>query len=213
MTRMIKEKVKCAVCHHKFEANIFLSSNSSGRPDLDFRPNGMMRTACVGMVTICPKCGYANSQIEKLISDNVKDIMDSEQYRYYRDNIHIEKARANMLCGYLNMVNGFDNKAVRYFLTAAWVFDDYCDETWAITARKEAIACLLKGKNNITDFYYKALLIDMNRRIGAFKEAEELIDEYLPVEEDADNVKYCKFQKELCAAKDSEAHNCSEFLD
>ena len=206
MTRIIDEKVKCAVCGKEVTQNVLLSTNSFGYSDTDFRPPQMMRSAMSSYVAMCPECGYANEDLSKRISSFTRVFVKQSEYKRLAEGVRERRYNKFYLCAYLKEKECHNNEAAKYYKMAAWFFDDACNSEMAYKAREKAIECTRKTECGARRFADKIILADMLRRNAHFEEALEVLKKI-----DTGNLKkeesiHLEYLKELCEANDSKCH-------
>ena len=80
MTTFLPRNVKCAICGNVKKVNIIGSTNAMGYMDLDTRPTMMARHNLAYEIQMCPRCFYANTSIERVPENFIKNIMKTDEY-------------------------------------------------------------------------------------------------------------------------------------
>ena len=221
--RVTKE---CAICGKKYEATEIMSSNCFGSRDLDNRPPQMMRSTLCYQVELCDDCGYANTSITWVFSEETKEIINSPLYRSILLNENINRlAKAFMLAGLLHGMHEEYRTSGFLYLKAAWACDDHNDTANASLARKKAIMVFneyfkqefseeqmlyrFEDKEK-EDFNLKMIIVDLLRRSESFKEAISLAKELLKSTSDDLLKKILKFQIRLSRKEDTSCHRVEE---
>ena len=214
MPGLYKVKKKCAVCGHEQNFVEVASTNTfGGYMDLDTRPPQMKRATLVYEIQLCNKCSYSNSDISELIIGITTNVLKSANYQTVANNSNIDRnAKAFLLAGHLYFLTRQYKIAGIYFLNAAWVFDDLKEKEYAKRARKKAAENISKYVEESADVDFAALTVDLYRRNGDFKEAEETARQLLDYGVEDILSKALNLQIKLCKTKDDACHTLGEAL-
>jgi len=174
MTTTFEVEKECAVCGHTQTHEEVMSTNTFGYMDLDTRPAEMQRSTMRHWIQMCKKCGYSNTDVDKLMPGIGPEDIRSEEYKaIVNDNRINEVAKAFLLAGHLySKVNEFKEAGFSY-MHAAWAFDDKGKSSRAKQARDKAIENMNKCLEGSADVDISILTVDLYRRSGRFTEAEE----------------------------------------
>ena len=206
----IEEKfVFCSVCGRQSEQRKLMSFSTFSGPDLDFRPAALLRSTMKYWIMTCPHCGYVAENINKRprvkrallerLYEGANKSLPELAYQFHKRALHCEQ---------LKDIRG----AIRAYLCATWVCDDFGDET---QAREMRVKCLeltqRRMKNCLRDEWnrYAILMADLLRRSG---DCEGLfsIDFSDALMGDATR-KAITCQQILARTNDFAAHCCDEF--
>ena len=213
MTTFLPRNVKCGVCGNVKKVNIIGSTNAMGYMDLDTRPPMMARHNLAYEIQMCPRCFYANTSIERVPENFIKNIMKTDEYvSIVNDPTINDVAKAYLLAGYIkNKLNDY-RSAGFWYLKAAWSFDDRKDIQNAIMAREEALANFEKELEDNYEEHLTLITVDIRRRIKKFDEAIKTAEKLLEKVEDEFIRKLIIFEISLANQKDSLCHDLGETL-
>jgi len=170
-------------------------------PDLDMRPGEPTRSTLQHWVQTCAGCGAVAADLSQLPPDAV-EIVESEAYLdlYARPETATPFLRFAMICR--------DGDRAGALLQAAWAADDADDDEAARHYRKEAAACWGEP-----DGIESALrLIDILRRAGLLKAAEECCGVIAGDMMDERSAAILGFQRARIAEADTARHMMSSAL-
>ena len=211
MTTLIKIKKECAICGHEQNFTEVASTNRFGHMDLDTRPPEMYRSTLIYRIQFCEECAYSNGNISEPISGINTENVRSKEYRVIADDAEINRhAKAFLLAGHLHAAAKQWSLAGTFRLNAAWVFDDLGEGDNAKRARVKAIENLTKYVEETADVHFGAVIVDVHRRNGEFKEAKKIAEQL--IDNGASDIikEVLELQVKLCIDKDDRCHTVEE---
>ena len=202
MTKIVPRNIQCYICGKESRQGVFMSSNSFGSPDLDFRYAGMMRSAIWSRLQSCPYCGYVSGSLDDKTTVTKKWIMGSFYRscngRGFADRIAVIFYRDYLICMEEENYRAAFNSA----LQTAWRCDDSGDLQNAVYCRKKALEAAEHFQPDEDERErFEVRCADILRRAGMF---EKVIEEYGDKEYSDETLnKIVKFQ--LVKAKDKDS--------
>lgn len=210
MSRFKKITKKCAVCGREQEFTVLMSSNSHGCMDLDTRPPQMMRSTLPYQIEICKSCYYANTDIEELSTESIKNIMKMEEYQDISNLSISNTSIAYLLSGLIYYEIGDYEKSAFLYLKAAWTLDDAHDIALSTKARVRSYRSFSKYLESEDNINYKIIIVDLFRRCKSFDRAISAAEELLKIVTDEFLRKILLYQIKLSKAEDSSCHTVGE---
>ena len=213
MTRPHRIKEKCVMCGHEQNHTELMSTNSFGYMDLDTRPPEMARSTLKYMIQMCENCAYANEEISEMIKGIDPEDLKTASYKAVLNDDKINRtAKAFLLAGQLyRQVKKFKTSGLHH-LGAAWTFDDLEEQDNAKQARDKAIEDINKHVERSDNTNLSVMRVDLYRRNGRFKEAEEAAEQLIGQGVKDIMKKVLKLQIKLCQDKDDRCHTVEEAL-
>lgn len=206
----------CAVCGETCQFSVPEAVTSVGSRDLDTRPPEPLRSTIYAWVRRCPTCGYCAPNLSKA-PDGATDVVGLPLYREQLDSQRFPEVANNLLCWSIIQENlGKPAQAAWTALHAAWACDDEECDVPARVCRKHAADLLKqawKESERLTPIEGadEALLVDILRRSGRFREArtiaKETLEQNLP---DPLIAAIMRFQIRLITSLDRGTHKISE---
>lgn len=205
----------CAVCGEACRFTIPEAASSVGSRDLDTRPAEPLRSTIYAWVKRCPSCGYCAPDPGKA-PEGAADVVKLPRYRWQLDARKFPKITNTFLCWSMIQEDlGLPARAAWASLHAAWVCDDEGEDVPARICRKRAADLLRraweKGERLAdregTD---EAVLADLLRRAGRFREARTVVKEVLEKNPEPIIADIMRLQARLIAASDRSARTVAE---
>lgn len=182
---MMPVQVECASCGHVSTQQELTSTSTFGAPDLDLRPAEIARSALFVQVQECPGCGYCAGHLAEA-PENVAQFLEAPRYIDVRaDTTPCALARRFLLASFVRDAAGDPADAGWFAVRAAWACDDDVDPPGASTYRARA-ADLFRESSELGRRFAQdagteaAVLADLLRRSGQFREAREVCERALP---------------------------------
>ncbi|MFA5803265.1 MAG: DUF2225 domain-containing protein [Melioribacteraceae bacterium] len=181
MTTKNDQKITCSNCNKSSKQIIIVTTNELGASDLDTRPAEMRRSTLQYWIQTCPYCGYCSTDLND-IQENISQIINSYTYKIKLNNKYNPSLANAFSCSALiNQINKNYSESAWAFIYAAWVCDDFKDESNAIFFRKKAIDLidLLEKENKFltkNEESHILIKIDLLRRATLFNQALKQIE-------------------------------------
>jgi hypothetical protein len=218
MTTTEHRELECAVCEELSAHRMVRSTNTfGGYPDLDSRPPGMMRSTMFTWVQRCPSCGYCHRYLAEHLGD-VKHIVESTEYRDLLGTAEQDGLAALFRCQcMLDEALGEYGSAAWASIHAAWAFDDVANAEAAHAARERALALIALAQEEDQCLADEpgidtAIVVDLLRRVGRFKEALIEIQRLDRSEVDEWVIDLLEYQATLIEKKDTMCHTMQAVL-
>ena len=181
MTTLTERSVVCGCCGASVSHTFVGSTNTfGGSMDLDACPPEMKRSTMPTWVQVCPKCGFAGSDISTA-TDEIKTFVHSSQYQTLRiDTEYPELARAFISSAMIADKTQDHHAAGMLYLQAACSCDNVEGKsTKASLCRRKAVEHIQVAvdqniNNQDTDGSLETIIVDCLRRCGEFDKAREL---------------------------------------
>lgn len=215
MTHLRHLSTTCAVCGEACRFTIPEAAGSVGSRDLDTRPAEPLRSTIYAWVKRCPSCGYCAPDPGKA-PDGAAEIVKLPRYRWQLDARKFPGIANSFLCWSIIQEDlGLFAPAAWASLHAAWVCDDEETDVPARICRKRAADLLRraweKGERlTVQEGADEALLVDLLRRSGRFREARAVLAEALEKRPEPVIADILRLQARLIAASDRGAHTVAE---
>ncbi len=215
MTHLRYLSTICAVCGESCRFSIPETVGSVGSRDLDTRPAEPLRSTIYAWVKRCPSCGYCAPDLGEA-PEGAADVVKLPRYREQLDARRFPGiANTFLCCAIIQEDLGAPALAAWASLHAAWVCDDESADVPARICRKRAADLLRRAwdegdrlaPQEGTD---EALLVDLLRRAGRFREARDVAEEVLARHPPQIIADIMRFQVRLIAAADRDAHTVAE---
>ena len=168
--------VKCAVCGKDSYHNKF---NGSTNTFAETFPDKIKSSTLPYLIQRCPSCGYCSPELSELIK-GADEQLDSDEYRAQLINEKFPELANSFLCSWLlhEYMEEY-GKAGWDCLYAARVCDDKENNKAAIYCRKRTYSMFVEAMDSGQKFMEspnkeRLLLVDIARKAGMFKAAEEL---------------------------------------
>jgi hypothetical protein len=202
----------CYVCQntsHHLKRDKFQHPDSLGPSkivDLDGRPKELTEYILKNLLEVCPHCGYVAENIEKPTSINREYLRSPE----YMSLCHTEGAESPYLflrAAFIKLGEQNHEKAITYYVYAAWCADSRFQHELALQCRKNAISLIFSNNKSFADISSKkwVQVIDLIRRYGDFQAVINHCTTLLPI---AGPILTLGMEYELILAKnnDRESH-------
>ncbi|MDN7012473.1 hypothetical protein FGW20_05345 [Methanoculleus sp. FWC-SCC3] len=205
----------CAVCGEACRFTIPEATGSVGSRDLDTRPAEPLRSTIYAWVKRCPSCGYCAPDPGKA-PKGAADVAKLPRYRWQLDARKFPNIANTFLCWSIIQEDlGAPAQAAWASLHAAWVCDDEGEDVPARICRKRAADLLRraweKGERLAAlEGADEAVLADLLRRAGRFREARTVVAEALEKHPQPIIADIMRLQARLIAASDRAAHTVAE---
>lgn len=214
MTLVTIEKKKCACCNKIVAYDNLASCSVLGYGDLDFRKNISLGGIVLdNEIEECPHCGYISTDI-RYKTKEFDSFFSSELYGFYKDEwIGINRTIQRFIkYAFFEEWRGNLDNAYRFYIKAAWKYDDLEDPKSAWQCRSRAISLLKKIRNKSSKQILE--MCDLYRRTEQFEEAIKVLDSFSEsfYIEDEIEMKIVKYQIYLCSWKDPSRHCVEEAL-
>lgn len=215
MTNLRYLNTTCAVCGDPCRFTIPEAAGSVGSRDLDTRPAEPLRSTIYAWVKRCPSCGYCAPDPGKA-PEGVADVVKLPRYRWQLDSRRFPRLANTFLCWSIIQEGlGAPAQAAWASLHAAWICDDEGDDVPARICRIRAADLLRRaweqGDRLTTQAGGdEAILVDLLRRAGRFREARALVRETLEQNPPPLIAEIMRLQARLIDAKDRNTHTVAE---
>jgi hypothetical protein len=215
MTQLHYLNTTCSVCGEACRFTIPEGAVSVGSRDLDTRPAEPLRSTIYAWVKRCPSCGYCAPDLSRPI-EKAADVVKLPRYRWQLDNRKFPKIANTFLCWSIIQEDlGAPAQAAWASLHAAWICDDERQDVPARVCRKRAADLLLRawsqGERLVSqEGADEALLVDLLRRAGRFREARTIVKETLERNPEPLIADIMRLQSRLITASDRGAHTVAE---
>lgn len=176
MALINNQQKKCAVCGNVHHFQKISETNVIGMRDLDTRTPGLMRNMMHLFMERCPKCGYVNFDISKLIDNFDRSEIEDPKYLEVLNNDNLNFAIKKFVLNALLQIKRSHKQAGMSFLKAAWMADDAKKTKEARLLRSQAIKYLelaLENDEEEQTENINLIIVDLYRRIGMFEEASD----------------------------------------
>ncbi|RXE57450.1 hypothetical protein ABH15_02980 [Methanoculleus taiwanensis] len=205
----------CAVCGEPYRSSSPDEAGAVGSRDLDTRPAEPLRSTIYAWVQRCPSCGYAAPDIGRQVP-GAKESVKLPRYREQLDDRTYPKLANTFLCwSLIEEDTGLPAKAAWACIHAAWVCDDQGNDVAARLCRKRA-ATLMKrardagGRLAAQEGGDDAILVDILRRAGRFREARTVLEGALKNGCEPLITDVLQYQKRLIQRSDRTRHTIDE---
>lgn len=215
MSRLRYFNTICAVCGESCRFTIPEAVASIGPRDLDTRPAEPLRSTIYAWVKRCPSCGYCAPDPGKAL-EGAADVVRLPRYREQLDSRKFPGIANTFLCWSIIQEDlGAPAQAAWAALHAAWACDDEGADVPARVCRRRAADLLRRAWDQDERLAPRAwadeaLLVDMLRRAGRFREARAVATEVLERNPEALIAGIMRFQVRLIIAADRRAHTVAE---
>jgi hypothetical protein len=206
------------VCGSVHEFAELGSTMTNGWPDLDLRPAPLQRGTMEMWVKECPSCGYCAPNLEKGL-DSVASIVRSGEYQEVRSTSAIPRLAVRFSCrAYIAGKCNDPAGAGFASLHAAWTCDDVGNIIGSETCRSLAIGFFSAARKHGTRFsndagVEEAILCDLYRRTGRFRDALAMANLGLEVPPVANIARVLTYQISLIETRDTATHSMDEVLE
>jgi len=217
MTHLRHLSTTCAVCGEACRFTIPEAAGSVGSRDLDTRPAEPLRSTIYAWVKRCPSCGYCAPDPGKA-PEGAADVVKLPRYRWQLDARKFPGIANTFLCWSIIQEDlGFPAQAAWASLHAAWVCDDEGEDVPARICRKRAADLLRRAWEKgdrlaALEGADEAVLADLLRRAGRFREARAVVAEALEKHPQPIIADIMRLQARLIAASDRGVHTVAETL-
>jgi hypothetical protein len=215
MTHLRHLSTTCAVCGEACRFTIPEAAGSVGSRDLDTRPAEPLRSTIYAWVKRCPSCGYCAPDPGKA-PEGAADVVKLPRYRWQLDARKFPGIANTFLCWSIIQEDlSAPARAAWAALHAAWACDDEEADVPARICRRRAADLLRRAWDQDERLAPRAwadeaLLVDMLRRAGRFREARTVATEVLEGNPGALIAGIMRFQVRLITATDRRAHTVAE---
>ncbi len=218
MTTYYNEKKICGVCRKKSKHQVLESTNAFGSPDLDTRPPQMQRSTMYAWVQHCPKCGYCSSDIA-VSSENLNVIIKGEEYQAQLKDRSFSDLAISFLCkAMIAEKEKRFSEAAWSTIHAVWSCDDAGNMESAKKCRLKAFRLIKVALEEGEQFVDQdggeiAIMTDLLRRSGLFREASDIISRNQDKLKDDNIRKILAFQVKLISQSDTKCYLMSDALE
>lgn len=210
MASYVNKTIVCNCCGKRFQTKMLKGFFSDHPLDLDSNPH---HPAAYDRVTVCPQCGYSSSNMNAVVSADIRNIVNSAKYREVWESLYYDATTKKLLlAGHLSAKKADYLEAAYCYLMAMWHFAELNSDK-AINAREKAINYFSKYLSRTRDDEMALVLVDLLRQASRFEEAVETaasLEEY--VSTNAGIMRVLKFEKDLIEKKDTSTHSVKEVL-
>ncbi len=165
----------CFVCH-KSSKQIYnapstrpVTAGTSGIVELDGRPKELTAETLKNQLEVCPHCGYVAKDIgEKTVI--TKEFLRSPDYCDLQNpDIPLSPSRY-MRAARIQLEENNPEKAIEYYLSAAWSADTMRQREIAVSCRRKALSLIFAGNKTFADIPSDkwVQILDTMRRCGDF---------------------------------------------
>ena len=191
MTRFFsprKRRAACRVCQATGFPRSPEATTAVGLPDLDSRPAGPARKAVLQTIRRCRSCGYCASVLSDGDEVTVRVVRSQEYQRLLKSRTYPKLAQRWMCWSWIQEASDQFSAAGWSSLRGAWVCDDRRLSALAVRARDRSIRLFEQARDaeqvfGTTAASEAALLADLLRRCGKFKDAAALARSETPDDE------------------------------
>ena len=207
MSSYVNRHLTCMCCGEPFEARL-LKGYLSTEMGLDTCPH---EPAAYDVIVMCPNCGYATSEPYTKADPTAAAIVESSDYRAIReDPAYDETATKLLLAAHIDEKTGKILDAADDYALAFWYLREQGlpQATWA---GSKLVAALEAYLNENKDVEMAMMLVDIQRQLGRFDDAEETLDflgEY--IQDNMLLVKVAELERKLIHDGDRAPHLMSE---
>ena len=192
--RLVQRCPECGYCASEIDADIMLQERSEEEFEEFVDDTGEVY--------------YLNFKFDEYL-DDVSQIVYSSAYKaQLNDPNYPEKANSFLCAAFIE--TELDNciEAIWHTMNASWICDDKKKKNAAKSCRKKTLALIEIAHNkNLRviegDESDAPLQVDLLRRVGKFKEAQEIISNELPKIENKKLVSILNYQEKLLKNKDN----------
>ena len=211
MSKLIQIKRRCAICNTESTYEEYAAISSFGSMDLDTRPPLPRRAMLDSEITVCEKCHYANTAVDKPIAGITRLTLEEEGYqKLCQNNVLDPTAKKFLMAAYLYDKSGDMHRSGILHLMLAWHYDDLMDGELAAIARRAAIERLTRHAELSYDLNSATLVVDLLRRTEQFELATENANQLLEIGVSPLLEKILKFEIHLCEIRDTKVHTVAE---
>jgi hypothetical protein len=181
-------KKTCYVCHTSSKQVQIPSSIRPGEPgpsgiiELEGRPKELTEYILKNNLEYCPHCGYIAGDIEEKTSIT-EDFLSSPDYRSLQDPKLPFSPSLYLRAALLAMAEHNREKAIDYYIRAAWCADSLLNPEFAIYCRKKALSLIFEDNKTFADISSKKWIqiLDSMRRCGDFTHVITVCTSLLPI--------------------------------
>lgn len=220
MTKLYTESLVCFVCEHEDHYSSLASTSAFGSADLDMRPAEPERSSIQYLMQRCAECGYCAPDIEEGIAKiNCLSVVRSGMYSFRLQDPSCPELANSFLCRALLEIEAENNlQAAWSLIHAAWVCDDAGLDRQAALWRTDAATFINRTLRSGQEFTAQkgaetAIQVDLLRRAGRPKDAQDLIDTRGPSFSDPMIQQILTFQAGLIARQDRGCYRVEDALD
>jgi hypothetical protein len=205
----------CAVCGESCRFTIPEAAGAVGSRDLDTRPAEPLRSTIYAWVKRCPSCGYCAPELGTA-AQGASDVVRLPRYREQLDVKKYPQVANTFLCwSIIQEDTGTPAKAAWACIHAAWVCDDQEADVAARVCRKRAVDLVrrawdrgerLAGQEGADE----AIMADLLRRAGRFREARALVEARLGRNPPPLIADIMRLQQRLIDRSDRNAHTVAD---
>lgn len=183
--KRIEIKQKCACCGNVFDTfeigSSFIAEGYLDGKNSGYNPFSELKK--------CPNCHYVNTNLEELVSDDVVDIVNSEEYKsLFRENNDSqnelsgqEDYRITIFKAFL-MLNKDIKSRIDVLLQLCWAYEDMKKYDEARKIRKDVVSEFEIYLNSDSEIEVSdgLIFVDCLRQLGLFEEAANILNELEP---------------------------------
>ncbi len=165
----------CFVCHKPSEQNKIASpvhpgtAGPSGIVELDGRPKELTEIVLRNCLEVCPHCGHIAEDIEEKTSI-AREFLQSPDYCSLRSPEIPTSPSLYLRAALVRLAGNNPEKAVDYYLSAAWCADDRVNPELAVSCRRKALSLICADTKTFADIPPEkwVQVLDTMRRCGDF---------------------------------------------
>jgi hypothetical protein len=165
----------CFVCHKSSEQNKIASpvhpgtAGPSGIVELDGRPKELTEIVLRNCLEVCPHCGYIAEDIGEKTSI-AGEFLQSPDYCSLRSPEIPSSPSLYLRAALLRLTENNLEKAIEYYISAAWCADSLLDRELAVSCREEALSLVCADNKTFAAIPPETWvrILDTMRRCGDF---------------------------------------------
>jgi len=165
----------CFVCHKSSEQNKIASpvhpgtAGPSGIVELDGRPEELTEIVLRNCLEVCPHCGYIAEDIGEKTSI-AREFLQSPDYRSLRSPEIPTSPSLYLRAALVRLAENNPEKAIEYYISAAWCADSLLDMELAVSCRRKALSLVFADNKTFADIPPEkwVRILDTMRRCGDF---------------------------------------------
>lgn len=168
-------KKTCFVCHHSSKQKKCASSlhpgtaGPSGIVELEGRPKELSEVLLRNQLEVCPSCGYIAEDIGEETSIT-QEFLQSPEYCSLQNPEIPPSPSLYLSAALIQLAENNPEKAIAYYLSAAWCADSLLKPELAISCRRKALSLIFSDNKTFADIPSQKWVpvLDIMRRCGDF---------------------------------------------
>jgi hypothetical protein len=165
----------CFVCHKSSEQNKIASpvhpgtAGPSGIVELEGRPEELTEIVLRNCLEVCPHCGYIAEDIGEKTSITGDDLQSPDYRRLQNPEIPTSPS-LYLRAALVRLAENNPEKAVEYYISAAWCADDLANPELAVSCRRKALSLICAETKTFANIPPEkwVQVLDTLRRCGDF---------------------------------------------